>query len=254
MTLLFKSNKCINNSNYNKKTLSINNNITKDYTTCLLSIVGSNFSCKSSKVINNKTLNLSNLDYLINSYKHSSKDKDNYYNNKSTLDLNLSNNITINHLNYIKNLNDYNNKHYYNQSEMDIPTLFILDNFNLSGTPSLNIKDFLCRLLKYGEFSNTCIIYSTLLINKLIRRLNIKLTKENIYLFFLISLIISVKITDDYILDNLKYSNIGGISLELINELELQFIKLIDHNLYISFEEIDKEYCKNYKYYKCKLL
>ena len=53
----------------------------------------------------------------------------------------------------------------------------------------------------------------------------------------LISLVLAIKIYDDYYYENKYYAKIGGISNKEINNMELEFIKIIEYNLFISEEE-----------------
>lgn len=61
-----------------------------------------------------------------------------------------------------------------------------------------------------------------------------------------LSIIIAVKFFEDKYYKNEYYAKVGGISLKELNFLEIEFLKLIDFNLFISSEVFD--------YYKQKIL
>ena len=76
------------------------------------------------------------------------------------------------------------------------------------------------------------IINALILIDNLCDRNDIYLTKMNYHRILLISVVISIKYNEDVFYSNLFYSKIGGIKLQELNELEIEFLKLINFRVY----------------------
>lgn len=58
--------------------------------------------------------------------------------------------------------------------------------------------------------------------------------------YFLIGLMIASKVYDDSFATNDFYAQVGGISLELLNKLEMEFLILIDFQSLIQWREYEK--------------
>ena len=54
------------------------------------------------------------------------------------------------------------------------------------------------------------------------------------------TLIVSIKFNDDVFFNNEFYSKVAGISCLEINNLEKEFLKMIDFNIHIEDEEFEK--------------
>eukprot|EP01133_Synstelium_polycarpum_P001390 gene1390-1603_t len=64
----------------------------------------------------------------------------------------------------------------------------------------------------------------------------------NIHRLVVSSALLASKYQNEKSLDNRYYAQVGGISLGEINALELRFLTLLDHNLFIRGDEFDKYY------------
>ena len=58
----------------------------------------------------------------------------------------------------------------------------------------------------------------------------------NIHKLIIASLIVSIKYNEDYYYSNKIYAKICGISREEINKLEIEFLKLLEFNLFVDDE------------------
>jgi hypothetical protein len=57
----------------------------------------------------------------------------------------------------------------------------------------------------------------------------------------LASLVLAIKYNEDIYYSNKFYAKVGGVSNEVLNNIEIEFLKLIDFSLFID-EEIFHEY------------
>eukprot|EP00828_Plagiopyla_frontata_P022863 TRINITY_DN29437_c0_g1_i1.p2 TRINITY_DN29437_c0_g1~~TRINITY_DN29437_c0_g1_i1.p2 ORF type:complete len:108 (+),score=11.01 TRINITY_DN29437_c0_g1_i1:114-437(+) len=60
------------------------------------------------------------------------------------------------------------------------------------------------------------------------------LNKFNVHRLILISTVIGIKFLDDFFYSNSFYARVGGISLKEFNELEKEFLCLLDFKLHID--------------------
>jgi hypothetical protein len=74
--------------------------------------------------------------------------------------------------------------------------------------------------------------------------------KINLFRIFFASILLSLKFNEDDFYDNLFYSKVGGISLQELNALEYEFIKLIRYNLFVDRDLYDKYRCHLNNYVK----
>lgn len=63
---------------------------------------------------------------------------------------------------------------------------------------------------------------------------NFKIHKKNIHRLLLTSALVSAKYIDDLFYKNSFYANVGGVSLKVLNELELEFLHLINFNCHVE--------------------
>ena len=67
----------------------------------------------------------------------------------------------------------------------------------------------------------------------------ILVTEYNIHRLLLISFVLATKIYDDEYFENKYYAKIGGISNKEINSMELEFVELLEFNLFVKEVEFE---------------
>ena len=106
------------------------------------------------------------------------------------------------------------------------------DIFNSKSIPNISTYDYLLRIIEFSNIEENNLILSIIYIDKIARIK--KITKYNIYKYLITSVLIALKYNEDEIYNNNYYSQIGGINYEEIMQLELNFLVLIDFNVYIN--------------------
>lgn len=66
------------------------------------------------------------------------------------------------------------------------------------------------------------------------------LDEASLYTLTLVMLLISTKFWDDNKHSNLYFSKVGGISIRLLNEMEIEILNLIDWHLFVTEETIQR--------------
>lgn len=75
-----------------------------------------------------------------------------------------------------------------------------------------------------------------------------QMRENNIHRILLATVILAIKFMEDDYYSNEFYAKVGGVSLQEINNLELECINLLNHNLWVDTEFYNKYrvYLKHY--------
>jgi hypothetical protein len=92
-------------------------------------------------------------------------------------------------------------------------------------------------MLKYMNCSWSVFIYSLLLLDRA-QEFNPEfvITKKNVHRLLLVSNLVAVKYLDDMYYKNSFYATVGGVNLRILNELELQFLQLVNFNCHFDHD------------------
>lgn len=102
--------------------------------------------------------------------------------------------------------------------------------------PSISIKNFFERICNLTKIENSTLILILIFIDRICEFNEIELNYFNIHKLIIASLIVSIKYNEDYYYSNKIYAKICGISREEINKLEIEFLKLLEFNLFVDDE------------------
>ena len=123
--------------------------------------------------------------------------------------------------------------------------------FNLN-EPSVTIQRYLHRIFKYTFIEKSSLIISLIYLDRICKQ-KIFLTNYNIHKLLIISILLAIKYNEDSIFENKFYAKVFGINLNELNELEYEFINLIDFQFFINELEFNQyllffdDYSKKYK-------
>jgi hypothetical protein len=125
----------------------------------------------------------------------------------------------------------------------------IINNKNISlfltdSIQTITINDYLQRLVKYTQVESSTLIAMLIYIDRLCELNNFIVNSYNVYKILFSSLIMAIKYNEDEFYDNKFYAKVGGLSLKEMNNLEINYLSLIDFKLYIS-EEVFDTYFEN---------
>ena len=116
-----------------------------------------------------------------------------------------------------------------------------------------DIEDFVIRCYKKIGFDSNLLILTMMNLDKLLANKFI-LTFSNVHKVFFTCMMVTQKYYDDESFTNKVYAKVCGISTEELLELELEFMKYIDFNLYIKDEDYVKYKKKLQNLYESSLL
>ncbi|KAI7906897.1 cyclin-domain-containing protein [Cokeromyces recurvatus] len=114
----------------------------------------------------------------------------------------------------------------------------ILTRFHSRAATNMDIYSYILRILKYTPFTNEVLIYLLIYFDRISNDKNYILSSSTVHRLLITSIIIATKFTSDIFYPNIRYAKVGGIRLDELNQLELDFLFLCDFNLYIKLEEV----------------
>lgn len=111
--------------------------------------------------------------------------------------------------------------------------------------PSITLKQYFQRIQRYCPTTNDVFVSILVYFSRIARKCNLEkqvfiMNSYNIHRLIIVAITISTKFFSDYFYSNLRYSRVGGISLQELNHLELQFLILCDFKLLIDVQEMQK--------------
>jgi len=120
--------------------------------------------------------------------------------------------------------------------------LLLLKPFISKKMPSISIKDYIERLLKYSRTFNEIVIIVLIYLDTICAKHKLNLNYYNIHKFIFASFIVAIKFyEDDYYSIN-YYAKLGGIPKKEAISLEYEFLSLMDFKLFVKQELYDKYY------------
>lgn len=112
--------------------------------------------------------------------------------------------------------------------------------FHALRPPSIGIRDYLERILKYASCSNECFVLALVYIDRLIQRNSFVLSSLNVHRIIITSVMLAAKFFDDQYFNNAYYGKVGGVPCAEINSLELEFLFSVNFALHVAPEVYTK--------------
>eukprot|EP01060_Flectonema_neradi_P021386 TRINITY_DN2898_c6_g1_i1.p1 TRINITY_DN2898_c6_g1~~TRINITY_DN2898_c6_g1_i1.p1 ORF type:complete len:184 (+),score=36.02 TRINITY_DN2898_c6_g1_i1:48-554(+) len=102
--------------------------------------------------------------------------------------------------------------------------------------PSMPVVQYLLRLVKGARGTAELFTVMLIFINRLEQCAGIELTSRNCHRLLLTTFVIASKATEDFLFSNKYYAQIGGISLQDLNEMEVAFLNSTNWNTSTTVE------------------
>eukprot|EP00291_Cryptomonas_curvata_P011726 CAMPEP_0172185896 /NCGR_PEP_ID=MMETSP1050-20130122/20429_1 /TAXON_ID=233186 /ORGANISM="Cryptomonas curvata, Strain CCAP979/52" /LENGTH=262 /DNA_ID=CAMNT_0012859943 /DNA_START=129 /DNA_END=917 /DNA_ORIENTATION=+ len=101
-------------------------------------------------------------------------------------------------------------------------------------------SSYVKRIMKYGGLSPCCFIVGMIYLDRLKEIIpSLCLTSTNFQRLFLVSVMEAAKFLDDFYFSNKHWAEVGGITTEEINALELEFLFLLEFDVNVQRDEYD---------------
>jgi hypothetical protein len=103
--------------------------------------------------------------------------------------------------------------------------------------PAMTITDYFYRLSNYGDVSSESMILAMTNITRLsVSVPSFVIDQTTIHRVLLTNVLIAAKFYDDWYRTNAHFANVGGISTQHMNDLEVEMLYLLNWDLYTSLE------------------
>lgn len=114
--------------------------------------------------------------------------------------------------------------------------------FFMKNLPKISFIEYLQRINHYLKPEKSTILLALMYIDDLYSNSNSNMLISwfNIYKTFLAAFVVAIKFNEDDYDSNLIFSKVGGISLEEINKIELEFCKLMKFNFYVGMKSFNE--------------
>ncbi|KAJ6227981.1 cyclin-related 2 family protein [Anaeramoeba flamelloides] len=107
--------------------------------------------------------------------------------------------------------------------------------------PPIAIKDYVKRLVQWCPCTKQCFVYAIEYIQRiLLAHPEIKINTNNIHRIYFTAVLISSKFCDDFYYDNKGWGKVGGLEIQEVNALEIEFIFLIDFSLNVDIVDYNR--------------
>lgn len=104
----------------------------------------------------------------------------------------------------------------------------------------ISVLSYLERILKFTHCEESTLVIGLIYIDRICEINNLLLTPNNIHRVMLIAIISAIKYNEDECYTNGYYAKVGGITLEELNRLEYEFLRLIRYTMFIQGDLFDK--------------
>ena len=118
--------------------------------------------------------------------------------------------------------------------------------FSHKTIPKISIEDYLNRIQKYSELEDSTLIIALIYIDRILENKNIKLSIYNVHRILFTAILLAIKYNEDKIYENSLYAEVFGVSNKELNNLESEFLDLIEFKLFIAKKVFQLYYNKIY--------
>jgi len=122
--------------------------------------------------------------------------------------------------------------------------------FHAQKAPLISLQRYLERVLSFSPCSNSCFIIALIYIDRIIQNTDFLLNSLSVHRMLITSVMVATKFFDDETFNNSYYAKVGGLQVNEVNQLEYQFLCLIDFSLTVRSDIYDRYHCELVKHAK----
>ncbi len=105
------------------------------------------------------------------------------------------------------------------------------------------MRAYLERILKYAACSTECFVLALIYIDRIIQNHpRFLITSLNVHRLLITAVMLAAKFCEDTYYNNAYYAKVGGLPVQEINLLELEFLFLVNFTLDVTPEQYEKYY------------
>ena len=119
------------------------------------------------------------------------------------------------------------------------PALTEMEIFNVYKKPSITMKEYLNRIIKYSHPEPSSLILSLIYLDNILFKANIKLKDINVFKLFYTCFVLSMKFNEDKHNSHKFYAKVGGVSFNDLLLMEYTILNYFNWDLCIKEETYD---------------
>lgn len=100
--------------------------------------------------------------------------------------------------------------------------------------PPITLEAYIARLIQYAPCEKECFLAALLFMDRLAERHNFIFNSMNVHRSYLVSLLLAAKFFEDQPCDNGYFATVGGVSLQELNSMEVQFLTLVEYRICVT--------------------
>lgn len=122
------------------------------------------------------------------------------------------------------------------------------DPFSSKYPTSIPIRDYIDRILKYTHIEESTMVIALIYLDKICATNRILIEENNIHRLVLVSVVMAIKYNEDDLYTDKYYAKVGGITMDELTFLELEYVKLMNYAFFVTDDTFDIyfDYLKNY--------
>ena len=128
-------------------------------------------------------------------------------------------------------------------------TMIEMEIFNTNKKPSVPVKKFLERVVKYCQPEPSTFITSLIYLDNILLKTKTKLNCMNSYKLFYTCFVLSMKFNEDRHNSNKFYAKVCGVNINDLLLIEYRALKYLDFSLFIQAETYELYYNNIYSVY-----
>ena len=128
-------------------------------------------------------------------------------------------------------------------------TMIEMEIYNTNKKPSVPVKKFLERVVKYCQPEPSTFITSLIYLDNILLKTKTKLTCMNSYKLFYACFVLSMKFNEDRHNSNKFYAKVCGVNINDFLLMEYRALKYLDFSLFIQAETYELYYNNIYNVY-----
>lgn len=111
--------------------------------------------------------------------------------------------------------------------------------FYVSEVPTITVRDYILRIHKFLEPSPACWMAVGVYITRMLKgNPQVTLNKLTIYHIMLGYTSLALKFLHDQTVESVFFCKVGGISPDIVFELELECFRMVDYNAHVTMAEL----------------
>lgn len=116
----------------------------------------------------------------------------------------------------------------------------VVTRFHSMNAPPISISDYLGRIARHVRCSNECFVLALVYIERITKlHKNFVVSVLNVHRLIITAVMLAAKFSDDVYYSNKFYAQVGGVNVAEINMLEVQFLSMLNFQLYVSAIEYE---------------